>query len=122
MQMKARKVQPNKTELELNILLQRLAPNQWKYVGDGEIIIGGKCPDFININGQKKIIELFGDYWHSEEIQKMSVEQHVQERINHFAQYGYQTLIIWEDDLRKFLNKKNIELEAALKLFTKIVT
>lgn len=26
--------------------------------------IGGLCPDFVNCNGKKVIIELFGDYWH----------------------------------------------------------
>lgn len=90
-QMKARNVTPNKAEIGLNRLLQQLLPSEYRYVGNGEFILAGKCPDFININGQKKIIELFGNYWHKEEEEK--------DRINLFRQYGYETLIIWEKEL-----------------------
>jgi len=31
----------------------------YKYVGDGEFILGGKCPDFINTNNEKIAIEVF---------------------------------------------------------------
>ena len=84
-------IKPNKPEKLLNKLLQRLFPNQYKYVGDGQFILAGKCPDFVNINGQKKIIELFGNYWHRPEEE--------QDRIDLFFQYGYQTLVVWEDEL-----------------------
>lgn len=89
--MKGNCIKPNKPELKLNDLLQQLLPNEYKYVGDGEFILAGKCPDFVNINGQKKIIELYGDYWHKGETGK--------ERIELFKQYGYQTLIVWENEL-----------------------
>src|SRR4030042_25454 len=84
-------IKPNKQELSLDLLLKSLFPNEWKYVGNGDTFLGGKCPDFINVNGKKQIIELYGDYWHKpedEEIRKL-----------HFAKYGYQTLIIWEHEL-----------------------
>jgi len=82
---------PNKVEILLDNLLQDNFPNEWKFVGDGQIIIGGKVPDFININHRKQIIELFGNYWHR--------NSSPQDRINLFAQYGYATLIIWESEL-----------------------
>lgn len=94
------KRKPNKPEKFLDEILQQLFPNEWKYVGDGQVIIGGKCPDFININGQKKIIELFGDYWHGEERTGIPNEQHVKEKMDLFMQYGYHTLIIWEHELK----------------------
>ena len=97
--MKASQVSPNKQEIKLDEILSSLFPNQYKFVGDGEMIIGGKCPDFINVNGQKKVIELFGDFWHSKEVIGLPEEQHAKERIECFAQYGYQTLIIWEHEL-----------------------
>lgn len=95
-----RKLLPNKPEKFLIEFLQKIFPNQWKYVGSGNFIIEGtnKNPDFIHIN-QKKIIEMFGDYWHGEKRTGISNEQHEQERIDHFAKYGYQTLIIWEHEL-----------------------
>ena len=91
-QMKARAVRPNKTEIFLESILNDNFPNEWKYVGDGEVIIGGKCPDFININGKKEIIELFGDYWHKGE--------NPEDRKNIFKKYGYHTLVIWEHELK----------------------
>jgi len=97
-QMKSRGVAPNKTEIWLQDFLNRLYPNEWKFVGDGQIIINGKCPDFINTNGQKKIIELYGDYWHKGE--------NPQDRIDIFKPFGYKTLIIWERELK---NIKNLE-------------
>ena len=90
---------PNKPEILLLDILNTLFPNEYKFVGDGEFTLAGKNPDFVNVNGQKKIIELFGDYWHGEDVQGVPKEQHMQERIDCFAQYGYQTLIIWEHEL-----------------------
>jgi len=89
-QMKARKTRPNQKELWLEeFILQLGLP--YKYVGDGEFILGGKCPDYVNTNGQKKIIELFGNYWHRNE--------NPQERKDIFSQYGFETLVIWESQL-----------------------
>lgn len=93
-QMKARHVKPNKAEEFLTILFQKLLPNQWKYTGDGldkSVIIAGKVPDFMNIAGQKKIIELFGEPFHEPEEE--------QQRIDLFKQCGYQTLIVWYREL-----------------------
>ena len=92
-QMQSKKVKPNKAEAKLDKLLQKYFPNQWKYVGDGQFILGGKCPDFVNMNGRKQLIELFGNYWHKDD--------NSQDRINYFKQYGFNTLIIWENELLK---------------------
>lgn len=90
-----------KPERRLERLLNSLFPGEYKYVGNGQIYIGYKNPDFININGQKKIIEVFGDYWHSKEATGVPIKVHENRRINHFAKYGYQTLIIWQRELNK---------------------
>lgn len=88
-----RTIRPTKPELMMEELLNEFFPNEYKYVGDGDIWISGKNPDFININGQKKIIEVFGDYWHRND--------NPQDRVDIFTPYGYQTLVIWEEDLYK---------------------
>lgn len=85
-------VKPNKKETILLGILNSSFPEDWKYVGNGDLIIGGKCPDFVNVNGKKAIIELFGDYWHKGE--------DPQDRINVFNPYGYKTLVIWESELK----------------------
>jgi len=83
---------PTKSEKYLNILLRQRFLNEWKYVGDGEFILGGKCPDFMNCNGKKLLIELFEESCHK--------GQTGQNRIDHFARYGFKTLIIRENELR----------------------
>lgn len=83
---------PNKKEIKLQKLLDFLYPHEWKYVGDGSVIFGTKNPDFINVNGKKQIIELFGDYWHK--------GQNPQDRIDVFAPFGFSTLVIWERELK----------------------
>lgn len=95
-----RKIKPNKAEIKLDNLLQQKFPNEWKYVGDGYTWIVGKNPDFLNINGQKKLIELFGDYWHSEKLIGLTKQQAESLRVNHFAKYGFKTLIVWEHELK----------------------
>lgn len=87
----ASNLKPNKPERFLTELLQEFFPNEWKYVGDFQVWIVGKNPDFININGQKKIIEFFGSYWHKPEEE--------QQRTDHFARHGWKTLVIWEREL-----------------------
>ena len=92
MQMRARGCRPNKAELRLQDILDKHFPKEWKYVGDGQLIIGGRCPDYANINGKKDLIELYGAHWHNPEQE--------QPRIEHFREYGYRCIIIWEYELK----------------------
>lgn len=92
-------LKPNNCERYLDFLLQNHCPDEWKYVGDGQIIINGLCPDFINVNGKKKIIELFGDYWHNPKKIKLGYNRTEEGRKKAFDRYGYSTLIVWEHEL-----------------------
>jgi hypothetical protein len=58
-------ISPNKLEIKVADILDCVCPNEYTFTGDGSFIIGGIIPDFTDINGQKKIIEVFGDYWHT---------------------------------------------------------
>ena len=87
----------NKSEVIIKTLLDEIQPNEWKWVGNGEVIIEKRSPDFININGKKQIIEFFGNYWHKKTDEK--------DRINLYKRYGYKTLVIWESELRQ---KENV--------------
>ena len=97
-------LKPNKPEKLLNKLLNKLLPNEYKYVGNFKFWIENFNPDFINCNGQKKIIELFGDYWHNREDAKKRDKL----RLKTYVKYGYKTLIIWEKELKNIrtLSKK----------------
>lgn len=90
------KITPNGKELYLDFLLQNYFPDEWKFVGDGQVIIDGLCPDFINVNGKKMIIEVFGDYWHNRK--NMKYHQTENGRKESYEKFGYSTLIIWEHE------------------------
>ncbi len=83
---------PNKPETILLTLLNDLYPNEWKYTGDLSFMINGKNPDFVNCNGKKLVIEMWGDYWHKGEDPK--------DRAKVFKPFGYETLVIWERELK----------------------
>ena len=89
---KALRITPNKPETFMINLLNDLYPGEWKFTGDFSFMINGKCPDFVNCNGQKKCIEIFGNYWHKGE--------DPQDRIDMFNPFGYETLVIWEHELK----------------------
>ena len=90
---------PNKAELHLNKILQEYFPNEWRYVGDGQVIIGGLCPDFINCNGKKKIIELFGERWHTGD--NLLFHRTEEGRKKTFSEFGFDMLVIWDYELNK---------------------
>lgn len=96
----SQKIRPNKLEESFMSFLNSLFPNEYRYVGDFQMVIGGKCPDFINTNEQKKLIELFGNYWHSEEFVGIPEVESENERINHFKKYGWDCLVVWEDEFK----------------------
>lgn len=80
-----------KPEIALEAILQRVFPGEWKYVGDGQVIIDGRNPDFINVNGKKAVIEMFGSYWHP-------IFDIARTR-QFYDSYGFKNLIIWDDEL-----------------------
>lgn len=96
--MKGMNIRPNKPETIVLNLLNTYYPNEWKYTGDGSFIIDGLNPDFVNIDGRKQIIEVFGDYWHRERARNYKETE--QGRTEAYAKHGYQTLIIWESELK----------------------
>jgi len=85
---------PNKLELRLIDLINRNGL-QFQYVGNWELLVDGKCPDFASTNDRKQLVELFGDYWHT-----VKARETAEERVAYFKRFGYETLIIWEHDLR----------------------
>lgn len=87
------KLKPNKKELKLFSMIQKLS-NNFELNTEGKIIIENKIPDIIDINN-KKIVELYGDYWHRND----TIDDQ-NERINLFKKNGYDCIIIWERELK----------------------
>ena len=63
----------------------------YKYTGDGSFLIGYKNPDFVNINGQKRCIEVANIFHHKKDYE--------QKRIEHFAKYGWKCYVFKMDNL-----------------------
>lgn len=88
---------PTRLEQWIQFVLEDKYPGEWEYTGDGKVTIEGYCPDFINVDGKKIVIEAFGSYWHNEEQAKA--------RRRTFAKYGYITVIIWEVRSNNYLKR-----------------
>lgn len=76
----------------------------YKYTGNGEFVLGGKCPDFINTNGKKEVIEVFGRVFHSPLFtfrKTMPYHQTYEGTIEHYKKYGFKCRIFWDTDVMR---------------------
>lgn len=89
---------PTSIEIKLTKIMDKYG-FPFRFVGNGQVMIGRKIPDFINTNHKKQLIEIFSRYWHSLEKTGRTEYEEEQYRINIFKEFGYSTLIIWEDEL-----------------------
>ncbi len=96
-------IKPNNSELALFNLVNEIAPGEYKLNVNGGLKINNKIPDIVNVNGQKKVIELFGEHVHPKEDE--------QKRKELFKEYGYDTLVVWSIEIysKKKLRQKLIE-------------
>ena len=101
--LKAAIKKPNRQERKLEAILEEWFPSEWKFVGDGEVILGKLNPDFINCNGKKQIVELFGCWYHgcplhhpNNEVSWQNTE--IGKKVI-YSRYGFKTLVIWEHEL-----------------------
>jgi DNA-binding transcriptional regulator YiaG len=69
----------------------------YSYVGDGSFRIGRLNPDFINNNGQKIAVDVFGDYWHNREDTPWYARENIRKLI--LRRYGWDLRVIWEHEL-----------------------
>lgn len=114
------RLHPNRPEKQLQHLLDKAFPDEWRFTGDGSLIIGGLNPDFTNCQGKKFLIELFGTHWHN----RYGLAWHQTElgRVMAFNALGFQCLVIWEHELddEDSLRKKVIVFMKAKKRSTPI--
>lgn len=112
--MDATHAKPNKLEKLVAEMLEELQPNEWRYNGNFEegVVLAGMIPDFINVNGKKEVIEVFGTVYHDPEKAFMEVGWKRQEfgRKAAYSQLGYKCVVLWEDKI-KAEGEKYIEEE-----------
>lgn len=98
--------QQNGGERVLEGLLSELFPHDFKYVGNRQVRIGGYWPDFINANGRKEIVELFGDTVHGPKFTGRRRCDETRRRKGIFKKFGFTTAVIWASQLH---DKKVVE-------------
>lgn len=94
---------PTKPEAMLDSILEKNFPGEFTYNGDFSkgVMIGGLVPDFVNVNGRKHLVEVFGSYWHDpafgREIPWKATEFG---RKAIYSQLGYGCTVIWDHELK----------------------
>ena len=74
----------------------------FKYTGNGDFWIENINPDFIECNGKKIAIEVFGDYWHSPLLNsKLGERSTLTYRKRMLKKYGWKLIVFWETDLKR---------------------
>lgn len=86
-----------KPELKMAAILADLCSGHF-LLNVGYQNIGGKYPDFVH-TCKRIVVEVFGVYWHGLERTGRSRTQEEQFRSKHFKQYGYDCVIVWEDQM-----------------------
>jgi len=89
-------IKPNKPERRLAEIIH--AHNlPYEYVGNGKFWIEKINPDFVNCNGQKVVLEVFGDYWHN--LKNVILKDKEKEEI--LKKYGWKRVIFWEHEIKE---------------------
>ena len=74
----------------------------FRYTGDGSFWIHNINPDFVECNGKKVAVEIFGDYWHSPLLRSnIPYERTYKGRKEILKKYGWKLIILWESDLKR---------------------
>lgn len=101
---------PTRPELRLKEILEKNLP-EFKYNGDYSlgVVLNRLVPDFVNTNGKKQVIEVFGDYWHSAQLIGNKWKRSELGRIMAYNALGFKCLILWEHELKTLSDKQIIK-------------
>lgn len=99
-----RNIRPTSTEQRIIDVCSKYLP-EFKYNGDFRegVALKRMIPDFINVNGKKEVIEVFGDYFHSQLAHNWKKTE--LGRIMAYNALGYRCLVLWES----WINSKTDE-------------
>ena len=72
----------------------------YKYVGNSKFWIEDINPDFVETNGRKIAIEIFGHYWHEPLLnKKLKWDRTVIGRQAKLKKYGWESIIFWDNEI-----------------------
>lgn len=116
--LKALNKRPNKLEQRL-IEISEKYKLPYRYSGDGSVIIAGVNPDFINCDGDKKVIEIFGIAFHDPQktfLAQISLIKQEEYRKAIYASLGFDCLVLWDTELDQMPDE---QVATTIKKFTK---
>lgn len=90
----ARHKHPNGLERKMIDLTEK---NHLPFAYNTKFRIGRWLPDFIAVDGSKRLIEVFGEYWHTRRADSPTDTE--EGRKVAFSELGYDLLVIWENEL-----------------------
>jgi hypothetical protein len=107
-----------KTEKKLSYVLRGLYPGEFRLNNRGQVmVILGMSPDFVNVNGKKKCIDIFAPHW--KEVNCGSVANYKRNRTRKLHGVGWDVLYIEDKELKdipmlkhkiaEFVNSKLLE-------------
>lgn len=75
-----------------------------------KIKIGRTYPDFVSTDNHKRVIEVFGYYWHGK-TDRYTPEyfQTKEGRKEHLSKYGYECLVLWTDEMKSMTDEEICE-------------
>jgi len=86
----------------------------YRYTGDGKFWIHNINPDFVDINGAKRAIEVDGCYWHNCPVcypaqggYKPNIKRDVRKN-KLYETYGWDVIHIWEHDLGRNVDEQAV--------------
>lgn len=80
----------------------------FKYVGDGQFVVFGLNPDFIEIKGEKMAIEIFSSYYHSKRNPRVRPSQLPNIRKAIFCSHSWKIAIFWDNEIMSDKAEKTV--------------
>lgn len=94
-----------KTYTNIEVIFMNICKDNnlpFKYTGDGSFWIGKINPDFIECDGKKIAVDIFGDYWHSPLLNRNIKEcMTLDYRVKEAKKRRWKVIIFWESDLKR---------------------
>ena len=90
----------NRQERIVATLLDTFLPGHFRYVGDGSLVIGGKCPDFASTRGNL-LIEYNGFLWHGNDLTIGHTKAKDHLKSEHYRILGWETLNLYPQDIKE---------------------
>lgn len=106
---RGRQSKPTKPEQTIIDIVRKYFP-QFKYNGIGNLntTLAGQVPDFVNVNGKKQVIEVFGNYWHTT-LARAWKDTELGKRMA-YNSVGYDCLVLWENEIKSKSEQELVEI------------